>query len=159
MLLDQPCLIVGDFRVEPTKIPCLAKGISAGLWVDLESSWAFASGTQPAVTCKRAWDAAGGRRRDFKVGCPLVAAAVASCTVQQDRWVVPHLAVRALFDCVRWTCQVTQPLRPTLLCLASWLPALDKSRGCKSAEVQRVREIYDDCSSSLGMMLTPGRVA
>ena len=27
----QPCLIVGDFNVESTKIPCLAKGISAGL--------------------------------------------------------------------------------------------------------------------------------
>ena len=27
----QPCMIVGDFNVEPTKIPCLAKGISAGL--------------------------------------------------------------------------------------------------------------------------------
>ena len=36
----QPCLIVGDFNVEPTKIPCLAEGISAGLWVDLEASWA-----------------------------------------------------------------------------------------------------------------------
>ena len=33
----QPCLLVGDFNVEPTKIPCLAKGISAGLWVDLEA--------------------------------------------------------------------------------------------------------------------------
>ena len=30
----QPCMLVGDFNVEPTKIPCLAKGISAGLWVD-----------------------------------------------------------------------------------------------------------------------------
>ena len=39
--LDQPCLLVGDFNVEPTKIPCLVKGISAGLWVDLESAWAF----------------------------------------------------------------------------------------------------------------------
>ena len=37
--LDQPCLIVGDFNVEPAKIPCLSKGISAGLWVDLESAW------------------------------------------------------------------------------------------------------------------------
>ena len=26
-----PCLLVGDFNVEPTKIPCLSKGISAGL--------------------------------------------------------------------------------------------------------------------------------
>ena len=44
----QPCLIVGDFNVEPTKIPCLAKGISAGLWVDLEASWAIAAGRAPA---------------------------------------------------------------------------------------------------------------
>ena len=28
---EQPCLIVGDFNVEATKIPCLAEGISAGL--------------------------------------------------------------------------------------------------------------------------------
>ena len=40
----QPCLIVGDFNVEPTKIPCLAKGISARLWVGLEASWAVAPG-------------------------------------------------------------------------------------------------------------------
>ena len=40
----QPCLIVGDFNVEPTKIPCLAKGISAGLWVDFGEAWAFAAG-------------------------------------------------------------------------------------------------------------------
>ena len=48
--LDQPCLLVGDLNVEPTKIHCLAKGISAGLWVDLESAWAFASGVPLAVT-------------------------------------------------------------------------------------------------------------
>ena len=72
---------LGELRVvEPTKIPCLSKGISAGLWVDLESSWAFASGVPPAATCKRAWGASGG---DFMVGCPLVAAAVSSCSVQQ----------------------------------------------------------------------------
>ena len=55
----QPCLIVGDFNVEPTKIPCLAKGISAGLWVDLEEAWALAAGSRPAPTCKRSWSAAG----------------------------------------------------------------------------------------------------
>ena len=32
----QPCLIVDDFNVEPTKIPCLLNGTTAGLWVDLE---------------------------------------------------------------------------------------------------------------------------
>ena len=39
----QPCLLVGDFNVEPTKIPCRAKGISAGLWVDLDGSWSLAA--------------------------------------------------------------------------------------------------------------------
>ena len=49
----QPRLTVGDFYVEPTKIPCLSKGISAGLWVDLEAAWSAAKGEQSAVTCKR----------------------------------------------------------------------------------------------------------
>ena len=56
----QPCLIVGDFNVEPTKIPCLAKGISAGLWVDLEASWAAASSRGP------------GNGRDFSDWMPIV---------------------------------------------------------------------------------------
>ena len=44
----QPCLLVGDFNVEPTKIPCLANGISSGPWVDFEKAWAVAAGLQPA---------------------------------------------------------------------------------------------------------------
>ena len=73
--LGQPCLLVGDFNVEPTKIPCLAKGISAGLWVDFGEAWAIAAGLHPAPTCKRSWTAVGGYRRDFVLGCPLAAAA------------------------------------------------------------------------------------
>ena len=79
----QPCLIVGEFNVEPS--PCLAKGISAGLWVDLESAWALACGVQPAVTCKRTCGSTGGHRRNFVVGCTLAAAAVTSCTIEPDR--------------------------------------------------------------------------
>ena len=104
---EQPCLLVGDFNVEPTKIPCLAKRISAGLWVDFEEAWALAAGLQPTPTCKRSWTAAGGHRRDFVIGCPLDAAAVLSCKVQPDRWIGPHLAIRALFDCARWESWVT----------------------------------------------------
>ena len=140
----QPCLLVGDFNVEPTKIPCLAKGISAGLWVDLEEAWALAAGVKPSVTCKRTWGSSGGHRRDFMVGCPLAVAAVFSCKVLEDRWVAPHLAVRTLFDCCRWTCSVTQVVQRTPLWPASWLPAVDKSRSSKSVEVQRVWEIYDE---------------
>ena len=131
--MGQPSLLVGDFNVEPTSIPCLAKGISAGLWV----------GLLPSPTCKRDWGASGGRRRDFMVGCPL-AAAVLSCKVQPDRWIAPHPAVRTLFYCCRWTCRVTQPVQRTPLWPASWLPAVDKGRGSKSVEVRSVWEVYDD---------------
>ena len=140
----QPCLMVGDFNVEPTKIPCLAKGISAGLWVDLEASWALASGKPPAPTFKRASGACGGPRRDFMVGCPLAAAAVVSCRVQPDRWIAPHLAFRTLFDCCRWSSRFAQPVSRIPLWPASWLPAVDKSRVCKSVEVQRVWEVNDE---------------
>ena len=58
----QPCMLVEDFNVEPTKITCLAKWISAGLWVDLEGSWALATGKQPSSTCMREWGSSGGTR-------------------------------------------------------------------------------------------------
>ena len=83
--LGQPCLLVGDFNVEPTKIPCLAKGISAGLWVDFGEAWALAAGLHPAPTCERNWTGVGGHRRDFVLGCPLAAAVILSCNVQPDR--------------------------------------------------------------------------
>ena len=42
--LGQPCLLVGDFNVEPTKSLAWQKGISAGLWVDFGEAWAHAAG-------------------------------------------------------------------------------------------------------------------
>ena len=107
----QPSLLAGDFNVEPTNIHCLSEGISAGLWVDLESAWALAFGRQPAVICERTWGSAGGQRRDFVVGCTLAAGAVTYGVVELDRWIVPHLAVWTCFECTRWTCRVTQPLQ------------------------------------------------
>ena len=83
-----------------------------------------------------------GTRRDFMIGCPLAAAALLSCTVQADRWISPHLAVRALFDYDRWSCCVTQPVRFSPLWPASWLPAVDQSRGSKSVEVRRVSIVF-----------------
>ena len=63
----QPCLLVGDFSVEATKIPCLLKGISAGLWIDLEAAWAGAAGSKPSLTCKRDWVCLGGTWRHFEI--------------------------------------------------------------------------------------------
>ena len=48
------------------------------------------------------------------------------------------------FEYLRWTCRVTQLVQRTPLWPASWLPVVDKSRGSKSVEVQRVWEVYDE---------------
>ena len=151
----QPCLLVGDFNVEPTKIPCLAKGISAGLWVDFGEAWALAAGLSPDCTCKHSWTSDGGHRRDFILGCPLAAAALLSCKVQPDRWIAPHLAVRALFDYGRWESWVTQLVRCTPLWPASWLPVVDKTRCSKSVEVRRVWEVYMTSGFSLCLVGAP----
>ena len=91
----QPCMLVGDFNVEPTKIPCLAKGFRLGSGLISKFPWALASGKQPSSACLRELGSGGGTRRGFMVGCPLAAAAaVLSCAVQPDRWIAPHLAVR-----------------------------------------------------------------
>ena len=87
----QPCLLVGDFNVKPTKIPCLLKGISAGLWIELGAASARAAGSEPAVTCKRDWASPGGTRRYVVIGCPLAAAALSGCWVDGTRWEQPHL--------------------------------------------------------------------
>ena len=110
----------------------------------MEEAWALAAGLRPVPTSERDWSSTGGRRRDFRVGCPHAVAAVLSCKVQADRWIAPHLAVRTLFDCCRWECWVTQPVQRTSLWPASWLPFFDKSGGSKSVEVQRVWEVYDE---------------
>ena len=54
------------------------------------------------------------------------------------------LAVRALFDDGRWDVLGHSAVRCTPLWPASWLPVVDKTQGSKSAEVQRVWEVYDE---------------
>ena len=83
-----------------------ALGDMAGLWVDLEASWALASGRNPGVTCKQDLGSSLGSRRDFMVGCPRVAA-VSGCEVLFLVLVVvaallklgkpPHLILRRFF--------------------------------------------------------------
>ena len=137
------CSLAGDFNVEPTKIPCLLKGIMAGLWFDLQGAWARASGVEPSVTCKKYLASSGGTRRDFILGCPLAAAALGCCGVDPSRWVQPHFAVRTDFQGSRWSAKVKQPCRVTPLWPASRVSAVDKSRSSRSTEVRDIWDIYD----------------
>ena len=143
--LDQPCLIVGDFNVEPTKIPCLSErdfGLGSGLILSLLGHLLLvcllpllvsALGVLLVVIVGILWLVA-----------LLLRLRLTPCSVQLDRWIVPHHAVRASFLYSSWTCRVSQPVRCTPLWPASWLPALDKGRGSKSIEVQKVWDVYDE---------------
>ena len=143
----QPCLIVGDLNIEPDRIPCLLKGLTAGHWFDLQSSWASASGVDPLPTCCRTFGSGGGSRRDFILGCPHAVSALRWCSVLQDRWILPHYAVRASFSMGRWSAKACLPVRFSVLWPAAWVAYADKSRSSKSVEVRRIWEAYDESLS------------
>ena len=150
----QPCLVVGDLNDEPTKIPCLLKGISAGLWFDLHASRAVASGAIPVATCMHSFHSTGGTRRDFIIGCPLAASALSWCRVLGERWVLPHHALRASFGLGAWTSRSRQVALYSALQLASWVFFFfDKTRSSKSAAVRRVSLVLS--RSSLWLPLRP----
>ena len=96
-----PFLLLGDFNIEPFKIPCLAKRISDGSIVDFAESHSASRGFLVAPTCKNVWDSEG-TRRDFILGSPAAFAACTGCWVDETRWFRPHFAVKATLEIARW---------------------------------------------------------
>ena len=76
--------------------PVLAKGISAGRYVDLALAYSLGAGLTPDVTGRKSREEGAGSRRDFFVGCPNALAASHACYVT-DRWFTPHFSVLARF--------------------------------------------------------------
>ena len=50
--IGQPMLIVGDLNADLAVIPCLAKGITAGRYVDLVRAYSLGAGLTPDFTCR-----------------------------------------------------------------------------------------------------------
>ena len=139
MSRGQPCLIFGYLNMEPTRIPCLLKGISAGSWFDVQEAWAHASGTAPGATCKHCFTSTGSTLRDFIIGCPLTTAALGWCKVLADRWVLPHLARLGLLSVFRlWLLGPVCPYVLLPLGVRRGLPLLDKTRCSRSIEVSLI---------------------
>ena len=100
-------------------IPCLAKGIFAGRYVDLALAYSQGAGLAPDVTCRFSREEGTDSRRDFFVGCPGALAASHDCFVT-DRWFTPHFSVLARFRIGAWMADVAcpvacQPIWPALL--------------------------------------------
>ena len=91
MCPGQPVLITGDLNADPAVIPCLARGISAGRFVDLTLAYSLGEEKRPDATCKSRQEDCAGSRRDFILGCPDALAAPTVCKVSRiDRWFPPH---------------------------------------------------------------------
>ena len=134
-------MIAGDFNVEPTKIPCLLKGISAGLW----------------LICKVLGLGLLGLSRIIPVsGTRLALGELGGTLFFAVPWLLLHLGAAGLlsldsasspgspsFVAGGWSAKVTQPVTFSPLWPASWVSAVDKSRKTKSAEVTEVWEVYD----------------
>ena len=63
--IGQPMLIAGDLNADPAVVPCLAKGISAGRYVDLALAYSLGAGLAPVGLL--------GRELRVRVGISLLA--------------------------------------------------------------------------------------
>ena len=141
--VGQPMLIAGDLNADPAVIPCLAKGMSAGRYVDLALAHSFGAGVRPDNTCAFNRDDGSGSRRDFFVGCPNALAASQACCVT-DRWFTPHFSILARFRIDAWMVDVSCPIACQPLWPACWLDTPDRSSSSSSRIVQDVWDVYRD---------------
>ena len=129
-------------------LPCLAKGISAGRYVDLALAYSLGAGLAPDATCRFCREGGTGSRRNFFVRCPGALAASQACFVI-DRWFTPHFSVLARFRIGAWMADVAcllacQPIWP-----ACWLDTPDRS---SSSSTRMVQDVWDVCREELGVV-------
>ena len=141
--IGQPVLIAGDLNADPAFIPCLAKSISAGKYVDLALAYSLGAGLIPDVTCRFTREGGAGSRRDFFVGCSNALADSQSCYVT-DRWFNPHVSVLARFRIDFWMADVACPIVSQPIWPACWLDFPDRSSSSSTRVVQDVWDVYRD---------------
>ena len=141
--IGQPMLIAGDLNADPAVIPCLAKGISAGRYVDLALAYSLGAGLAPDATCRFSREDGTGSRRDFFAGCPGALAASQACYVT-DRCFTPHFAVLARFRIGAWMADVACRVVCQPIWLACWLDTLDRSSSSSTRVVQDVWDTHRD---------------
>ena len=139
--VGQPLLIAGHLNADPAVIPCLAKGISAGRFVDLALAYSRGVGLAPDVTCRFSREDGAGSRRDFFVACPNALAASDACSVT-DWWFTPHFSVVARFCTDAWMADVACPIACQPLWPACWLDTPDRSSSSSSRVVEDVWDVY-----------------
>ena len=82
----QPLFIVDDLNADPAVIPCLAKRIASGRFIDLTLAYSIGAEKEPDATCRFKLGDCAGTRQDFVVACSGALAASPSCGVTD--WLV-----------------------------------------------------------------------
>ena len=141
--IGQPMLIAGDLNADPAVIPCLAKGIAAGRFVDLALAHSLGAGLAPDATCRFSREEGTGSRRDFFVACPNTLAASHACYVT-DRWLSPHFSVVASFRISAWMADIACPVACQPIWPACWLETPGRSSSSSTRVVQDVWDVYRD---------------
>ena len=141
MLVNLSPLLV-DLNADPAIIPCLAKGISAGRYVDLALEYSRGAVLSPDATCRLSREDGTGSRRDF-VGCPNALAASDACFVT-DRWFTPHFSVIARCCIDAWMADIACPVVCQPVWPACWLDIPDRSSSSSTRVVQDVWDVYRD---------------
>ena len=128
-------LITGDLNADRAVIPCLAKGISVGRFVDVVLAYSLGTGRKPDATCKFRREDCVGSRGDFIVSCPNALAASTACLVT-DRWFTPHFSVFASLNIDGWSADIACPEVCQLVWPACWIDTPDRSSSSVARAVQ-----------------------
>ena len=139
----QPVLIAGDLNADPAVIPCLAKGFSAGRFVNLALAYSLGEGKRLDATHRFRLDDCAGSRREFILGCSDALAASTVCKVT-DGWFPPHFSVFASFGIDGWLAEVSCPIVSQPLWPACWIDTPDRSSSSVARVVQDVWDVHGD---------------
>ena len=143
--IGQPMLIAGDFNADPAVIPCLAKGMSAGRYVDLALcplSWCWCPRLILHV-------------HSIVMMAPVLVGDFLCWTVQMllllprsvlllTGGLLPHFSVLARFRIDAWMADVSCPVACQPLLPACWVDTPDRSSSSSSRLVQDVWDVYRD---------------
>ena len=137
----QLVLIAGDLNGDPAVILCLAKGFSAGRFVDLALAYSLGEEKRPDALCKFRLEDCAGSRRDFILDCSNALSASTACKVT-DRWFALHFSWFSTCGIDGWlpeaSCTVvSQPLWP-----ACWIDTPERSSSSVSRAVQDAWDVY-----------------
>ena len=150
---EQPVCWLEISMWSPPRFLAWQKGRWLGSGFDLEASWASASGSVSWFYLQAGLGVSFGVPAGFHGGLPSCCCCCLWMWALQDRRVVPHFPVRACFDYSRWFAKVSLPVQRTPLWPASGYRYLIRGRVSKTAEVQRVWDIYDDRLQFMSLFL------